>query len=149
VELHRIDLRPELRPQTGRDRNDLRLPRGYGPTPMSYLGGVIGQSDQPIYAAARWLLDHGIATADDVATYRNGVLSMSGNIGELAEWTIEELKKGKPTTPSYPVEALFLRRYRAKDGRRAGIRVTATSLAKGLQNCISHVAGTIIERKQP
>jgi hypothetical protein len=65
---------------------------------MSYRGEVIGQSDQPIYAAARWPLDRGIAEpGDEIATYRGETLCMSGNVGDLAKWTVEELKKGKPS----------------------------------------------------
>ena len=98
MELHRIDLRPELRPQTGTDRDGRRMPRGYGATPMSYRGEVIGSSDQVIYAAARWLLNHGIAAPeDDIATYCGETLPMSGNIGDLAKWTVEERKRGTPT----------------------------------------------------
>jgi hypothetical protein len=96
VEFRRIDLRPELRPQTGTDRDDRRVPRGHGPTPMLYRGEVIGQSDQPIYEAARWLLGQGIASpGDEIATYRGEVLSMSGSVGELARWAVEERKKGR------------------------------------------------------
>jgi hypothetical protein len=102
VELHRIDLRPELRPQTGYDRNDRRMPRGYGATPMSYRGEVFGQSNQPLYAAARWLLDQGIASpSDEVATYRGETMSMHGVVGDLAKLTvIEHDDPGKHRRPT-------------------------------------------------
>jgi hypothetical protein len=65
---------------------------------MSYRGEVIGQSDQPIYAAARWLLDRGIAApGDEIATYRGETLCMSGNVGDCAKLTVGESKGGKPT----------------------------------------------------
>lgn len=44
---HRVDLLP--------------LPKRHGRTPMVYNGKVIGASNSPIYAAARWPLDNGLA----------------------------------------------------------------------------------------
>lgn len=84
--VHRIDLRPDLRKE------------GHGKTPMLYNGKVIGSSDQPEYAAARWLLDNNAAMPEDkLETYRGEVPCMSGAIGQLAKWTIEETKHGNPT----------------------------------------------------
>jgi hypothetical protein len=99
MELHRIDLRPELRPQAGYERNDRRLPR-------PYRGEIIGQSNQPLYAAARWLLDQGIAsTSDEVATYRGEILAMHGIAGDMAKMTAEESNGGKPTFRLKPWKA--------------------------------------------
>jgi hypothetical protein len=59
-------------------------------------GEVIGQSTQPLHAAARWLLDNGIADArDEIATYRGETLSMHGIVGDMAKFTVEE-SDGKP-----------------------------------------------------
>jgi hypothetical protein len=58
---HRIDLRPDLRPNG----------RRCGPMPMFYQGKDIGSSNTPIFAAARWLLENNAAFPDDtIATYR-------------------------------------------------------------------------------
>jgi hypothetical protein len=83
---HRIDLRPDLRPE------------GHGRTPMLYNGKLIGKSNSPIYDAARWLLENHAAWLDDtVETWRGETLCMSGVAGELAKWTVEERKDGKPS----------------------------------------------------
>lgn len=84
--IHRIDLRPDLRKEA------------WGKTPMLYHGKVIGSSDQPEYAAARWLLDNNAALSDDrLETYRGKTMCMSGEIGKLAQWTIEESAHGNPS----------------------------------------------------
>jgi hypothetical protein len=81
---HRVDLLP--------------LPKRHGRTPMVYNGKVIGASNSPIYAAARWPLDNGLAWPDDIVeTYRGETLCMSGKAGELAKWTVEEAKHGNPS----------------------------------------------------
>src|ERR1700730_5602151 len=90
--IHRIDLRPDLRPGK----------RSYGKTPMLYNGKVIGASDQPEYAAARWLLNNNAAMPEDkLETYRGEMLCMSGIVGQLAKWTVLEhddpRKHDKPT----------------------------------------------------
>jgi hypothetical protein len=44
------------------------------------------------------LLENGLANSDDeVATYRGSTLCQSGKVGELAKWTVEETKHGKPS----------------------------------------------------
>lgn len=50
-----------------------------------------------IYAAARTLLANGALPADMIETYRNGKLSMSGNIGICAKLTVIENKNGRPS----------------------------------------------------
>jgi hypothetical protein len=64
-----------------------------------FLDGVlIGKSEQPLYAAARWLLANGAAEpGDTVATYRGGTYCMSGLVGHLAGLTVEETKHGSPS----------------------------------------------------
>jgi hypothetical protein len=79
---------------------------GHGKTPMFYQGKVIGSSHSPIYAAARWLLENGLANSDDeVATYRGSTPCQSGKVGELAKRTVEEAKHGNPS--------LIFRRWKA------------------------------------
>jgi hypothetical protein len=73
---HRIDLTPP--------------PRGHGKTLMAYNGKLIGSSNSPLFAAARWLLDNGAAWPDDrVETYRGDMLCTFGRAGELAKWTVK------------------------------------------------------------
>jgi hypothetical protein len=87
--IHRIDLQPD--------------PRRHGPPAMSYKGKPIGRSNAPIYTAARWLLDNGIAQPDDtVETWgADGMLSQYGIAAELAKWTVAEDDRG-----------LYLRRWK-------------------------------------
>jgi len=76
----------------------LPLPKRHGKTPMAYNGKAIGVSNSPLYAAARWLLDNGLAWPDDmVLAYRGETLCISGKAGELAKWTVEENKLGNPS----------------------------------------------------
>jgi hypothetical protein len=85
---HRIDLRPDLRPGG----------KKHGRTPMVYLGEVIGSSNDPEYAAARWLLDNGRAQPEDrLETYRGEMFCMAGIVGKLAKLTVVENKHGNPT----------------------------------------------------
>jgi hypothetical protein len=86
---HRIDLRPDLRPNG----------RRCGPMPMFYQGKDIGSSNTPIFAAARWLLENNAAFPDDtIATYRGGNRPcLSGKVGEMAKWTVEENDSGNPS----------------------------------------------------
>jgi hypothetical protein len=89
---HRIDLRPDLRPAG----------RRHGQIPMLYRGKPIGSSDQPEYAAARWLLDNNAAAPEDrLETYRDDTLCMSGIVGKLAKWTVlEHDDPGKNNRPT-------------------------------------------------
>jgi hypothetical protein len=88
MNVHRIDLRPDMRPGG----------RQWGKTPMLYRGEVIGSSHDPEYAAARWLLDDGMAAPEDrLETYRGETLCMRGIVGKLAKWTVVENKDGDPT----------------------------------------------------
>lgn len=94
--VHRIDLRPDMRPPTGWTRDDRPVARGYGPIPMLYGAELIGASEQPEFAAARWLLDNCIAIPTDrLETYRGDTLCMYGIVGEMAKWTVVEDDKGK------------------------------------------------------
>jgi hypothetical protein len=76
----------------------LPLPNGHGKTPMLFKGRFIGVSNSPIDAAARWLLDNGLACPDDVvSTYRGETLCMTGKVGELAKWMVVENNQGNPS----------------------------------------------------
>jgi hypothetical protein len=55
---------------------------------------LTGDYETTIYEVARQLLGRDADPADMVATCRNGVLSMSGVIGELAKWTAVFSAKG-------------------------------------------------------
>jgi hypothetical protein len=99
---HRVDLLP--------------LPKRHGRTPIS-----------PIYAAARWPLDNGLAWPDDIVeTYRGEMLCMSGKAGELAKWTVEEAKHGNPS--------LVLRRWKVFETWEEGSPAaeTAKSVYSGI-----------------
>jgi hypothetical protein len=101
IKTHRIDLRPDLRPDDGTGR-----PRMHGKTPMLYNGEVIGSSDQPEYDAARILLAKGAPMPEDkLETCRGEMLCMSGVVGKLAKWTVEETKNGNPTFKLRPWKA--------------------------------------------
>jgi hypothetical protein len=61
--------------------------------------------DGCIYRASRRLLAAGADPGATIEAYRGGMLCLSGNIGKLAAWTIEEPSHGRPS--------LRLTRYRA------------------------------------
>ena len=92
------------------------LPRGrgvgqYGPVPICYSGPIVcsldrcsydagrwfgtestifGVSEQPVFDAARYLLEHKLAKPDGwVATFRDGILSLHGAVGECAKVHIQ------------------------------------------------------------
>src|SRR5271165_5744037 len=70
---------------------------GIGRHFASYRGEVIGEWRVPECDAARWLLERGHASeGDTLFTTRNGRLAMSGNVGWLADHTVEENDKTSP-----------------------------------------------------
>jgi hypothetical protein len=80
---HRHTLRM---PPSSSARWHLHRGRRHGPKTMLYQGKNIGHSDEPILAAARWLLDNRAAWLDEtVVTYRGETLCMSGKVGEMAK----------------------------------------------------------------
>jgi hypothetical protein len=98
MSMFRINLRPDMRPPTGWRRSGEPVACGHGKTPMLYGQELIGHSHAPIYAAARWLLDNGVAQpGDTVGTFRDGRLCMSGEACELAKRTVIEDDDGNPT----------------------------------------------------
>jgi hypothetical protein len=87
---HRIDLTPALRidPATGRAS-------GHGRAIMSYEGERIGESRQPAFDAARYLLDRGLALpCDKLTTYRGETPCLYTTVGRAAKLTIQENDKG-------------------------------------------------------
>jgi hypothetical protein len=50
---------------------------------------LTGDYETTVYDAARRLLAEGADPGDTVETRRNGILSISGVIGELAKWKVE------------------------------------------------------------
>jgi hypothetical protein len=108
VTVRRIDLQPDE--------------KHFGGDTMLFNGKVIGKSEQPIYAAARWLLaNNAAAGCDTVATYRGETLSMHGVVGDLAKWTVVETKDGKPAS-------LYLRPYRPFSSSPVAARTAETVL---------------------
>lgn len=80
--LHRIDIVPH--------------PNRHEPPQIFYQGQLIGRHDGAIHAAARWLLEQGIAKPEDgIATYRGEMPCLAGIVGELAEWTVQDPPKGQ------------------------------------------------------
>jgi len=87
---HRIDLEPGY-------RNDPRHGRstGHETAIMSYAGEVIGVSKQPIYDAARFLLNAGLARATDrIATFRGDTRCLHGGVGVAAQLSVVEEETG-------------------------------------------------------
>jgi hypothetical protein len=75
----------------------------HAPAPMVYRGEVIGASRQPVYDAARYLLDNDLAGPDDVIeVWRDGARCMYGVVGEVAKLIVEESRKGNPTLKLRP-----------------------------------------------
>ena len=61
---------------------------------MMHEVDLTGDYRTTVYSAARRLLADGVDHADPIATYRDGKLSMSGTIGDLAKWAVSEPDKG-------------------------------------------------------
>lgn len=86
---HRIDLEPAFRQSANGTFS------GQGKAIMTYEGRCIGKSRQPLYAAARYLLAHDLAAPEDfVMTCRDGVVSMTANVGWAASKTVQEPAEG-------------------------------------------------------
>ena len=78
---HRVDLKPAAR-RPGMDE-------------WSYLGVVRGVSREPLFAAARWLLEQGLASPGDrIVDYRGGLGCLSAKVGVAAGLTVAEPSKG-------------------------------------------------------
>ena len=91
-------------------------PAGYGEKAKMFLQGEeIGTSRQPIYAAARLLLELGALPSDTATTRRNGVPSMSGVIGSLATRTVSEPDRTTITTARFDLDRQFPARPSAQE----------------------------------
>lgn len=88
---HRVDLEPAYRvtdPARG-------TTAGHGKAFMLYEGQVIGESKEPAFDAARWLLKRGLALPSDrLTTYRNGMPCVFTTVGRSAALTLEERTNG-------------------------------------------------------
>lgn len=93
---HRIDLSPSYRTdEKGRSS-------GHGKAVMTYGGRTIGETGEPLFAAARYLLAKGLARPEDmISTYRNGVRSMSANVEWAAGRTVVETAISGPRVGPY------------------------------------------------
>ncbi len=108
---HRIDLEPAYRVDAkGRAA-------GHGRAVMVYQGEVIGESKEPAFAAARWLLANGLALpSDGLVTYRDGRPCLFSTVGRAAKLTVAESGKSGPRIVAYreaPVEVLRAARNKA------------------------------------
>jgi len=93
---HRIDLDPAYRVDC-RGRWS-----GHGMAVMNYEGRGIGESKQPLYDAARYLLAHGLALPSDlIGTYREGALCLRSTVGRAAKLTIVEDSRTGPRIVAY------------------------------------------------
>jgi len=64
---------------------------------QSHKIDLSGEYRSTVYSAARRLLAAGADPADIVETWRNGVLSMSGAVGECAGLMVLETASGNPS----------------------------------------------------
>lgn len=102
---HRINLEPAFRvdPRNGRAT-------GQGKAVMVYNGQVIGESKEPAFAAARYLLANGLALPSDrLAAYRNGLPCLFSTVGRCAKLAVAETGKSGPRIIAYrepPIETL-------------------------------------------
>ena len=91
-------------------------PAGSGEKAKMFLQGEeIGVSHQPIYAAARLLLELGALPSDTATTRRNGVPSMSGVIGSLATRSVSEPDRSKMRTITFNLNTRFPRHPSAQE----------------------------------
>jgi len=94
---HRVDLESayRLHPTTGEGS-------GHGKDRMTYEGEFIGESREPAFAAARYLLAKDLALPSDrLTTYRNGKPCIFTTVGRAARLTIKETGKSGPRIVAY------------------------------------------------
>jgi hypothetical protein len=71
-------------------------PAQHGRANMFYNGELIGVSSEPLFASARWLLEHGKGYAKDtIETYRGSTMSMRAKVGLAAKLTVRETDAGE------------------------------------------------------
>ncbi|CAJ0892730.1 hypothetical protein AMST5_04244 [freshwater sediment metagenome] len=84
---HRVDLEPAYRvtdPARG-------TTAGHGKAFMLYEGQVIGESKEPAFDAARWLLKRGLALPSDrLTTYRDGTPCVFTTVGRAATLSVRD-----------------------------------------------------------
>ena len=86
---HRIDIEPALR------ETRPGVWTGHGRAIMRYRGEQIGESAEPLFAAARILLDRGLADPDDVIqTFRGDTPCLRAKVGAAAGRSFVEAKAG-------------------------------------------------------
>ena len=110
---HRIDLEPAYRidPCTGQGA-------GHGRDRMFHEGGFIGESRQPAFDAARYLLAKRLALpSDKLTTYRNGTPCLYTTVGRAAKLTVTETGKSGPRIVAYRDPAEKFEALRGRDGR--------------------------------
>lgn len=62
---------------------------------MRHAGHVIGDSRQPLFDAARYLLRSGIAKASDrIATFRGSTMCLRATVGAAAKLSVSESDRG-------------------------------------------------------
>jgi hypothetical protein len=66
---------------------------------MIIVADLSNDYDTTIYDAARWFIAHGTDPSHMLEIRRDGKLSMSGIIGELAKWTVEFRASGPRLVP--------------------------------------------------
>jgi len=65
---------------------------------MEYEGTLIGKSNTPLFAAARWLKNNALAADEDIIeTWRDGMRCMSAKVGVAAQLTVSETTMSGPT----------------------------------------------------
>jgi hypothetical protein len=71
------------------------IPKGPGKAQMVYQGEILGTSSEPLFTAARLLMNRGEAEAQDyIETYRDGMRCMRAKVGVAATKTVKEDRKG-------------------------------------------------------
>lgn len=85
------------------------LSKGHGKAHMTYQGVSLGEpSDEPLFDAARRLLNRGLARPDDtIVTYRGDMPCMRGVVGKAAELAVVETA-GRQETETTPYVAPVL-----------------------------------------
>lgn len=68
---------------------------------MIHTVDLTGNYKTNIYKEARRLLSEGAHVSDTVVTVRNGVESMRGIVGQLAQWTVVERAATGPSLEPY------------------------------------------------
>ncbi len=94
---HRIDLESAYRFDSRRGEG-----AGHGKARMFHEGELIGESRQPAFDAARYLLAKGLALPSDMlTTYRDGKPCLYTTVGRAAKLAIRETGKSGPRIAAY------------------------------------------------